>query len=261
MTAEHETEYDDKLIALLELIWGEGYLSPGSDVEIDMVVEGLDLTNKTVLDIGCGVGGGDFRLVERHNAGQVLGIDIETGVIARARAYAEERGLSDRIAFQTVDPGPLPFDPDMFDVVFSKDAIIHIADKHAICADIFRVLKPGGWFAASDWMRSDDGTPSPELQRYIDLEGLDFGMASPQRYLDALQAAGFTDIAHTDRNSWYTEKAAGERELLAGELYDQAVTIVGKDFIDHQIMVWDAMIHVLNTGEHRPGHLRAHKPG
>ena len=49
-------------------------------------------------------------------------------------------------------PGPLPFADASFDIVFSKDALLHVPDKDALFAEIFRVLKPGGVFAASDWM-------------------------------------------------------------------------------------------------------------
>ena len=65
------------------------------------------------------------------------------------------------------------------DIVFSKDSIVHIPDKEALAADAFRVLKPGGWFVASDWLISHD-EPSPEMADYIAKEDLDFGMARPR---------------------------------------------------------------------------------
>ena len=64
-------------------------------------------------------------------------------------------------------------------IVFSKDAIIHIPDKETLFGDIWRVLKPGGWFTASDWLRKDEAPPSDEMCRYIEAEGLSFAMASP----------------------------------------------------------------------------------
>ncbi|HCH99470.1 MAG TPA: SAM-dependent methyltransferase, partial [Alphaproteobacteria bacterium] len=53
---DEEMLYDDVHIALLEDIWGEGFLSPGGPDEVARVLEGLDLSGKTVLDIGCGSG-------------------------------------------------------------------------------------------------------------------------------------------------------------------------------------------------------------
>jgi hypothetical protein len=32
---DHEQEYDDELIALLEAVWGEGFMSPGGCEEVD----------------------------------------------------------------------------------------------------------------------------------------------------------------------------------------------------------------------------------
>ena len=36
-------EYDDKLTALLEAIWGEGFLSPGGIDEVDRYLAGIKL--------------------------------------------------------------------------------------------------------------------------------------------------------------------------------------------------------------------------
>ena len=50
MTADSEMNYDDRHIATLEDIWGEGFLSPGGPDEVARVIEGLDLRGKRVLE-------------------------------------------------------------------------------------------------------------------------------------------------------------------------------------------------------------------
>jgi phosphoethanolamine N-methyltransferase len=139
------------------------------------------------------------------------------------------------VAFRTVTPGPLPFADGSFDVVFSKDAMVHIENKEALFAEIFRVLRPGGWVAASDWMSGTDGPFSAAMAYYLKTEGLGFGMASPTRYRTAMAEAGFRDIRMTDRNAWYAPIAHGEHDALAGPLYEKLVARVGKDFVDHEI--------------------------
>ncbi len=252
--------YPDRLIRMLEIVWGDGFLSPGGPAEVNLVLQGLSLEGNSVLDIGSGAGGIDIHLVEQHRAAHVTGIDVEDSVIATARRAVAAKGLSGRVGFAKVAPGPLPFPPNCFDVVFSKDSIVHIPDKHALARDIFRVLKPGGWFAASDWLIGRDGEPSPEMKAYIAAEGLDFGMASPQRYQAALEAAGFTDIKVTSRNAWYRQQARMEVAAMKGPLKAKAVAELGEDFVAHNIAIWERMQVVLDSGEHCPSHIRARKP-
>jgi ubiquinone/menaquinone biosynthesis C-methylase UbiE len=260
MQATDDSEYGDAMVGALELVWGAGFLSPGGPEEVARVVAGLDLTGATVLDIGCGVGGIDLLLVEAHGAGRVVGIDVEAANIERAQAEAERRGLAGHTEFVTVAPGPLPFAAERFDVVFSKDAIIHIPDKDALFKDAFRVLVPGGWFAASDWLRRDDAPPSAEMRRYIEAEGLSFAMASPERYRKAMTAAGFDETAVIDRNPWYAGTARAELAAISGPLRARLLELVGEAEAARQTQVWERMLVVLDSGELRPTHLRGHKP-
>ena len=255
-----DDHYPARMIAMLEAIWGEGFLSPGGRDEVARVIGDHDIAGSSVLDIGCGAGGIDVALVAAHGAGFVTGIDVEDPVLAHARALVNRAGLSTRIGLVKVAPGPLPFPPGSFDVVFSKDSIVHIPDKHALMAEVFRVLKPGGRFLASDWLIGHDGPPSPQMAAYIAAEGLDFGMASPARYRDAMGAAGFEEVEVISRNAWYRQTARAELGRLRGPVGVAAARVVGQDFVDQNIGIWERMIPVLDLGEHCPTHLRAVKP-
>ncbi len=254
-----DDHYPERLIAMLEAIWGDGFLSPGGTAEVARVLEGHDLTGKVVLDIGCGAGGADIALVKFHGASYVTGIDVEDPVLIHARKLVARQGLTDRIGLAKVAPGPLPFAPASFDVVFSKDSIVHIPDKHTLMQDVFRVLRPGGWFLASDWLIGTE-TPSPRMQDYINSEGLDFGMATAQHYLAAMAAAGFRNSEAISRNAWYRKQARIELGRLKGPVGAAAAETVGWDFVEKNIGIWSSMIPVLDSGEHCPTHLRAMKP-
>ena len=256
-----EELYDEGHIAFLEAIWGEGYLSPGGPDEVARVLDGLDLTGLAVLDIGCGTGGITASLAADYGSGRVVGIDVEPAPCRAARDLAARRGVSDRVEIRQVEPGPLPFGAGSFDLVFSKDSIVHIPDKEALAADVFRVLRPGGVFAASDWLTARDGPPSAEMEHYLACEDLDFGMASPARYRAALEAAGFADVRLVDRNPWYRLEARRELAVLTGPERARLELLVGAEEIARQVRTWSAMLPVLDSGEHCPHHLRARKPG
>lgn len=252
--------YAEHHITFLEALWGEGYLSPGGPDEVDRVLAGVDLTGCEVLDIGCGSGGITVDLARRYGAGRVVGIDVEPPVCEHARRRVDRAGLADRVEIRLVEPGRLPFDAGSFDVVFSKDSIVHVGDKESLCADVFRVLRPGGRFVASDWLIAHDGEPSPAMAAYIAAEALDFGMASPDRYERALRAAGFVDVELRSRNAWYREVARDELARLTGADHDRFVELLGAGEVASQIATWTAMVPVLESGEHCPHHIRARRP-
>ena len=54
---ENNQHYDHEHLKFLEMLWGEGYLSPGGVDEVREILKGFDVADKKVLDIGCGAGG------------------------------------------------------------------------------------------------------------------------------------------------------------------------------------------------------------
>lgn len=259
--SENDYEYDDDFVAGLEWVWGEGFLSPGGPEEIAAITRGLDLAGKRVLDIGCGLAGADVVLVRDLGAGQVVGIDIEAPLITRARQIVAAADLEDRIEIRLVEPGPLPFDADAFDVVFSKDSIIHIPDKPNFYIDVLRVLKPGGVFVGSDWLtgRSDRGR-SPAMQKWVEIADLTFDLENLQSSQQALEAAGFSDVTMTDRHDWFRGQMQAEADAVSGENYERLVAHLGEAAASQRRGSTLARREVVELGELRPTHFRGFKP-
>lgn len=259
MTAADE-HYGMTAIRFLEALWGDGFLSPGGPEEVARLLKDHRFDGLTVVDIGSGAGGITQLLVRDYGAGQVIGLDVETSMVDYCRGKIAAAGLQDRIDIRQVTPGPMPLDDGSVDIVFSKDSIVHIPDKESLAKDAFRVLKPGGWFIASDWLMSHDGDPSPEMADYIAKEDLGFGMASPERYRRALTSAGFESVTLENRNPWYREVARHELARLEGSDRARFEAMIGVDDIATQIATWQAMVVVLDSGEHCPHHFHARKP-
>jgi phosphoethanolamine N-methyltransferase len=254
-------EYDAAMQALLQLVWGEGFLSPGGAAEVACLLEGTDISGCHVLDIGCGLGAIDQLLVSCHGAGSVIGVDVDPALLRQMDARIERAGLSDRVHSRLVEPGPLPFADASFDVVFSKDSLVQIPQKTALFAEVKRVLRPGGRFIASDWLRGEQGAYSAEMIEFFRLEGIAYNMASLAESTAALRAAGFAEVEGRDRNDWYLALARRELAAMDGPLQPAILAAIGARRTEHFLANWRQLVIVLARGELRPAHLKAVRPG
>jgi SAM-dependent methyltransferase len=253
-------EYDDGMQALLQIMWGEGFLSPGGAAEVACLLEGSDIAGCSLLDVGCGLGAIDEILVRDYHAASVVGIDIDPSLLAGMQVRIERAGLTDRIRGLRVTGGPLPFADGEFDVVFSKDSLVQIPDKPAIFAEVLRVLRPGGRFIASDWLRGGGPEYSAEMMEYFRLEGIAYNMATLADSAQALRAAGFVQVEIRDRHGWYLDLAQRELEAMQGPLHAVIEQRIGPLRARHFIDNWRQLVVVLKRGELRPGHFKAVKP-
>lgn len=253
-------EYDDGMQALLQIMWGEGFLSPGGAAEVACLLEGSDIAGCALLDVGCGLGAIDEILVRDYHAASVVGIDIDPSLLAAMQVRIERAHLTGRIRGLQVGGGPLPFADGQFDVVFSKDSLVQIPDKPAIFAEVLRVLRPGGRFIASDWLRGGGTDYSAEMMEFFRLEGIAYNMATLADSAQALRAAGFVQVEIRDRHGWYLDLAQRELEAMQGPLNAVIEQRIGEPRARHFIDNWRQLVVVLKRGELRPGHLKAVKP-
>jgi phosphoethanolamine N-methyltransferase len=258
----HQTQspiaYPEALVKSLELVWGVGFLSPGGPAEVCEMLAGLDLTDQSVLDIGCGIGGIDVLLAQEHRAAQVIGIDLQPALLTMATARSAAANLSVQVTFQLVTQEQLPFANHTFDVVFSKDSLLHTMDKVTYFAEIWRVLKPGGWFVGSDGLK---GTQPGESARraYQAALGLPIYWESLPGYGAILQQAGFTEIQLRDRSDWFQEAVRQDNAHIFGSLKSRLIELIGPENYSAWVKTRQAMQIAVAAGELTTGHFRGRK--
>ena len=254
----HVNEYSDNLVKMLELIWGDGYMAPGGAGNVAKLLAGIDTPGQRILDIGCGIGGPAFEMARTHGA-EVVGIDLEAPLIARARQAAIAHGLDGQCTFQTVEVGALPFDDRAFDIVVSSGAFTQIADKSGILAESLRVLRPGGHLRCYDWLKPA-GEYSDDMRYWFELEGITYGLETLEQYTQHIRDAGFVNARSQDATEWYRREARREYALIQGELYPRMIELLGQADADHFVENWRMLVVVVDKGEMRQGYFRATRP-
>jgi Methylase involved in ubiquinone/menaquinone biosynthesis len=257
---EEDLGYSDEQGGRLELIWGEGFLSPGGPEEVARIVDGHDVAGCAVLDIGSGAGGVDLALVRNHDAASVVGVEVQQGFVDLASSRAASAGLEDCVSYRLFEPGSLPFSNGLFDVVFSKDAILHEPDKEALYQEAFRVLRPGGHLLVGDWLRGDGTELDGEVASFVEAAGHAFTMASLQEVREIVGRVGFTNIETEDRRGWYLGEATAELDRLRGDMRAEFVERWGQEAAQDEIEFWEVLVASLTSGALSPGHVKARTP-
>jgi arsenite methyltransferase len=120
-----------------------------------------------VLDLGCGAGTDSLVAAQMvAPGGSLIGIDMTSEMLAKARASAREMGAAN-VEFVEGEAEELPFGEAEFDVVISNGVIDLIPDKDAVFSEILRVLRPGGRVQIADV--TIQSPVSEEGRRKIDL--------------------------------------------------------------------------------------------
>jgi SAM-dependent methyltransferase len=102
-----------------------------------------DVTNRHVLDAGCGAGPLAAALIERGAV--VTGVDASSQMLGLA-----ERRLGAGVRLQQLDlRDPLPFATATFDDVVASLVLHYLEDWGPTLAEFHRILKPGGRLLAS----------------------------------------------------------------------------------------------------------------
>lgn len=195
-------EYSEEYCRLLEDAYGDGMMSEGGTEAIDRMFLAENLQNKTLLDVGFGLGGAEIYLAEKHQA-TIFGVEINPWLVEEA-ARRTPLSLQKSVKFLQYDPDKkLPFPDDFFDIVFSKGVLTHLNDKKSLFNEIKRILKPGGAFIIDDWLSPEKNYWGERLNIMCEKENLTLYAETESNYIDLLNTCGFLNIETRDENDNY----------------------------------------------------------
>ena len=167
-----------------------------------------------VLDCGCGIGG-PLRNIGHFTDAEVTGVTLNQYQVDRGNRLCKEAAL-DKCKLVKADFHKLPFEDKHFDHCYSIEACCHSPDRRDVYREIYRTLKPGGYFVSYEWCLTDahDASNSRHLlsKKLIEEgDGLP-DLLHTKTCDEALKAVGFELIESRDMapeiapggEAWYT---------------------------------------------------------
>ncbi|MHA1977752.1 MAG: arsenite methyltransferase [Candidatus Hodarchaeales archaeon] len=150
-------------------------------------------SGETIVDLGSGGGIDCFLAAQKTGeTGKVIGIDMTSQMIDKARANAERNDYQN-VDFRLGEIEHMPVADNSVDLIVSNCVINLSVDKSQVFKEAFRILKPGGRVVVSDIMLQHE-FPDVVKQALADSPGCVSRAWVTDDYLAAISSAGFEKV-------------------------------------------------------------------
>jgi len=240
-------------------VFGYTFVSTGGKQTTEEFVSTLNLKpGMKVLDIGCGTGGSAFYMAEKYGV-HVLGVDLSQNMLDIAYMHKGEmpEKVQNLVQFRYLDATQACFPENYFDVVYSRDAIMHIADKEPLYEKILTWLKPGGTLLNSEYVH---GRNHPNLSRaYLDyLKDRCYQLLTVHDYGQLLKKVGFKEVKAIDKTAEFISILKSEMVKFKPTKEKFVKEFSLKDYND-LVNGWDIKVDRCTKGEQGWGLFSAKK--
>ena len=180
-------------------------------------------TPRTVLDVGCGIGGASRHLAKGFGEGtSVTGITLSPKQVARAEQLAEQQGVRNA-EFRVMNALAMDFPDNSFDLVWACESGEHMPDKKKYVEEMVRVLKPGGTLVIATWCQRDDRDEPFSPRELTNLNYLYKEWAHP--YFISIDAyaelvGGTGKMGGIDTDDWTRQTIASWRHSVWAGVWD-----------------------------------------
>jgi ubiquinone/menaquinone biosynthesis C-methylase UbiE len=212
--------YSGPVGILWEMLMGE-QIHVGGENETTILAQKAGIKKESfVLDI-CSALGGPARHLARKYGCRVTGLDATQKMIDEAIKRTKNESFSNLIDYRLGNALDLPFKSETFDVVWGQDAWCYITDKEKLIAESYRVLKPGGIIAFTDWLQ----VGNMSQKEWSDLNSF---MAFPYMetlngYENLLKTKGFKILEKEDLSKDFTKHCQIYQTILRKDLKEPII--------------------------------------
>jgi ubiquinone/menaquinone biosynthesis C-methylase UbiE len=200
-----------------------------------------------ILDVGGGAGGPARTLAVEFGC-HVTVIDLTTSFVRAGQMLTDRLGLADRVSHQVGNALELPFVPGSFDVVWTQNSGMGIADKARLYAGFHRVLKPGGRVALQEPMAGPVQPPIYPLMWARDPSGGSF-LATPAELRALIERAGFAVRVWEDVSAEFAGPPTAEaipahtaQRLIMGDALDDIIRANHRNRVEGRIVSVQAIL-------------------
>lgn len=140
------------------------------------VASAVDLDGKKVLEVGSGRGGGASYVARGLHPKDMIGMDYS----ANAVDFSNKNNASVNLSFVEGDAENLPFEDESYDVVLNVESSHCYGNMQQFVNEVYRILKPGGYFSWADLRSSEEGSELPIIFDNAGFEIKQEGTITPQ---------------------------------------------------------------------------------
>jgi len=112
----------------------------------------VDVNEKKIVEIGCGRGGGIAYISKMFTPTSAIGVDLN----AKAVKFGNSHYQLNNLKFEQGDAQKLGFENESKDIVFNVESSHRYPKMEAFLDEVYRILKPGGYFLFTDFRYKDD---------------------------------------------------------------------------------------------------------
>lgn len=232
-----------------QMIWGQGFLSPGGEELVSEIVKLMDVDETmTLVEIGAGLGGAS-RCMAKTTGVWVTGLEEIPEFADEGMKQSTGAGMARRAPIRHFDPMcPLDIKDSGAHGVFSREMLFAHPDKLEMLREIRRILRPHGRLALTDYVIMKPNEADSAIDVWSRSEPKQPYPWTLAQYESQLTEMGFVVRIVEDISPKFIQFATAGWQAFSELLEREGVNPELKHYVLEELQLWSGRLQVLTSG-------------